>query len=56
MAGISDEHNAIWLAAFTASVNFVFTILGVWLVEKIGRKPLLIVSLIGEYVNNFAHS
>ena len=49
MSGIEDEQDAIWLAAVVAGVNFLFTILGVWLVEKIGRKRLLIVSMIGLY-------
>ena len=48
MAGISDEHLAIWLAAVTATINFFFTIVGVWLVERLGRKRLLLGSLTGE--------
>ncbi|XP_005112683.2 proton myo-inositol cotransporter [Aplysia californica] len=47
MSGVSDEHTAIWLAAVTAAVNFLFTLVGVWLVEKIGRKRLLMGSMIG---------
>ncbi|XP_046341100.2 proton myo-inositol cotransporter-like [Haliotis rufescens] len=47
MSGISDQHEAIWLSAATSSCNFIFTIIGVWLVERIGRKKLLLGSLIG---------
>lgn len=48
MTGIRDTSLAIWLAAMTAGVNFVFTILGVWLVERIGRRPLILGSLFGK--------
>ncbi|XP_067683406.1 proton myo-inositol cotransporter-like [Haliotis asinina] len=47
MSGISDKHEAIWLSAATSSCNFIFTIVGVWLVERIGRKKLLLGSLVG---------
>lgn len=47
MAGVRDQHTAIWLAAMTAGINFVFTLVGVWLVERIGRKPLILGSLLG---------
>ncbi|KAK3101098.1 hypothetical protein FSP39_000928 [Pinctada imbricata] len=47
MTGIRDQSTAIWLAAMTAGVNFVFTIVGVWLVERIGRRPLILSSLFG---------
>lgn len=48
MTGVRDTSLAIWLAAMTAGVNFVFTILGVWLVERIGRRPLILGSLVGK--------
>ncbi|KAK0063872.1 proton myo-inositol cotransporter [Biomphalaria pfeifferi] len=47
MSGVSDQQTAIWLAAVTAGINFIFTIVGVWLVERIGRKKLVMGSLIG---------
>jgi SP family myo-inositol transporter-like MFS transporter 13 len=50
MTGIRDTSLAIWLAAMTAGVNFVFTIVGVWLVERIGRRPLILGSLLGKYL------
>jgi len=50
MSGVKDESSAIWLAALTAGANFVFTLLGLYLVEKIGRKPLTLISLTGKCV------
>ncbi|XP_035829186.1 proton myo-inositol cotransporter [Aplysia californica] len=47
MAGVGDQHMAIWLSALTSSMNFLFTLVGVWLVERIGRKKLLMGSLFG---------
>lgn len=48
MSGIKEDSSAIWLSAITAAVNFVFTIFGVYLVEKVGRRPLTLGSLIGK--------
>ncbi|KAL5013890.1 hypothetical protein ScPMuIL_008160 [Solemya velum] len=47
MSGVTDERLAIWLAAMTAGVNFVFTLVGVWLVERVGRRVLILGSLTG---------
>ncbi|CAL1532975.1 unnamed protein product [Lymnaea stagnalis] len=51
MSGVSNQQTAIWLAALTAGINFLFTIVGVWLVEKIGRKKLIMGSLTGVIVS-----
>lgn len=48
-AGISNISDAIWIAAIVGSVNSGFTILGLYLIERIGRKPLLIGSLVGMF-------
>jgi len=61
MAGIQDTSTAIWLAALTAFVNFACTFVGLFLVDRIGRRPLSLGSLAGELrssrlcsiVNNF---
>ncbi|XP_068235220.1 proton myo-inositol cotransporter-like isoform X2 [Palaemon carinicauda] len=47
MAGVTDQSTAIWLAAATSSVNFFGTFIGLYLVEKVGRRPLTLGSLIG---------
>ncbi|CAJ1056132.1 proton myo-inositol cotransporter-like isoform X1 [Xyrichtys novacula] len=47
MGGVRDVKQAIWLAAATSASNFVFTMLGVWLVERVGRRKLTLGSLFG---------
>ncbi|XP_026220800.1 proton myo-inositol cotransporter-like isoform X2 [Anabas testudineus] len=47
MAGVRDDKQAIWLAAATSATNFVFTLVGVWLVERVGRRKLTVGSLLG---------
>ncbi|XP_041852292.1 proton myo-inositol cotransporter-like isoform X2 [Melanotaenia boesemani] len=47
MAGVRDDKEAIWLAAATSATNFVFTLFGVWLVERVGRRKLTLGSLLG---------
>ena len=46
MAGFPDR-DAIWLAAIPAFGNFIFTILGLILVDRIGRRKLLLGSSAG---------
>ena len=48
MSGVKSEQMAIWLAAVTAFVNFIFTFVGLWLVERIGRRKLTMGSLAGK--------
>ena len=45
--GVTSEVEAIWLASGVAGVNFIFTVLGIWLVERFGRRKLLLFSLAG---------
>ncbi|XP_072179176.1 proton myo-inositol cotransporter-like [Diadema setosum] len=47
MSGVRDTSNVIWLSAAVASVNFVFTIVGVYLVERAGRRILTLGSFTG---------
>ncbi|CAM1300375.1 SLC2A13 (predicted) [Pycnogonum litorale] len=49
MSGIGNKSKVIWLAAATASVNFLCTFIGVYLVEKIGRRKLLLASMLGVF-------
>lgn len=51
MAGISDDSQAIWLAAVTSGINFFCTFIGLYLVERIGRKPLTMASLAGTVLS-----
>ena len=48
MSGVRDTSTIIWLAAATASVNCLFTFVGLYLVEKIGRRKLTLGSLLGR--------
>lgn len=47
MAGVSDKKEAIWLAAVIAFGNFIFTFIGIYLVDRAGRRKLLLGSLAG---------
>lgn len=47
MAGFPDR-SAIWLATVPGTSNFVFTILGLLLVDRLGRRKLLIGSVSGS--------
>ncbi|XP_053717380.1 proton myo-inositol cotransporter-like [Synchiropus splendidus] len=47
MSGVRDDRLAIWLAGLTTLTNFLFTILGVWLVERVGRRKLALGSIMG---------
>ncbi|KAL0154514.1 hypothetical protein M9458_048777, partial [Cirrhinus mrigala] len=51
MSGVQDDQMAIWLAAATAFTNFLFTLVGVWLVERVGRRKLTLGSILGEDSN-----
>ena len=46
MAGF-DDRSAIWLAAVPAFGNAIFTVLGLVLVDRVGRRKLLLGSLVG---------
>uniref|UniRef100_UPI00358F9528 proton myo-inositol cotransporter n=1 Tax=Myxine glutinosa TaxID=7769 RepID=UPI00358F9528 len=47
MAGVRENSRAIWIAAGVAFTNFLGSILGVWLVERVGRRVLTLGSLAG---------
>ncbi|KAK3558876.1 hypothetical protein QTP86_032138 [Hemibagrus guttatus] len=51
MAGVRDDKRAIWLSAVTAFTNFLFTLVGVWLVERVGRRKLTLGSILGTAVS-----
>ena len=47
MAGVTNDSAAIWISAGVASVNWLCTFIGLFLVERIGRRTLLLMSLTG---------
>lgn len=47
MAGFENENVAIWLGCVITAINFVANCFGVYLVERVGRRPLTLVSLLG---------
>eukprot|EP00050_Salpingoeca_kvevrii_P016340 m.54604 g.54604 ORF g.54604 m.54604 type:complete len:542 (-) comp6855_c0_seq2:34-1659(-) len=46
-AGITSDSLAIWLAAAIAGGNFAFTLVGMYFVERSGRRKLLLASILG---------
>ena len=52
MAGFQDR-DAIWLAAIPAFGNFLFTLVGLLLVDHLGRRKLLIASMSGVILTLF---
>ena len=51
MAGVHDKSLAVWIAAAIDAIYTVFTAFGIYLVEKIGRRPLLLTSLFGTIIS-----
>ena len=47
MSGVEDDSTVIWLSAVVAFVNFLFTLVGVYLVERVGRRVLTLGSFTG---------
>ncbi|KAE8882291.1 Proton myo-inositol cotransporter [Phytophthora fragariae] len=49
MAGFTDPSTAIWLSALVSFSNFIFTFVGIYLVERAGRRILTLGSLAGVF-------
>lgn len=47
MSGVSNKSLAVWLSTITASFNFIFSFVGIYLVERAGRRLLTLASLAG---------
>ncbi|RHY68786.1 hypothetical protein DYB34_008055 [Aphanomyces astaci] len=54
LPGFSDPSTAIWLAAVVAFSDFAFTFVGIYLVDRLGRRPLTLGSLLGVIVSLLA--
>ncbi|ETI34767.1 hypothetical protein F443_18778 [Phytophthora nicotianae P1569] len=50
MAGFTDPTTAIWLSALVSFSNFIFTFVGIYLVERAGRRLLTLGSLAGVFL------
>ena len=51
LSGVYDKNAAVWMAALTAILNFCINFLGIYLVEKIGRRKLTLYSLAGVIIS-----
>jgi len=51
MSGVSSDSHAVWLAALTAFINFSFTFVGLVLVERVGRRKLVLGSIGGVTIS-----
>ncbi len=47
MAGFKDDSTAIWISAVVSFSNFIFTFVGIYLVDRSGRRLLTLGSLAG---------
>jgi SP family myo-inositol transporter-like MFS transporter 13 len=54
MAGFKDDSTAIWMSAIVSFSNFIFTFVGIYLVDRTGRRKLTLASLAGVIVSLFA--
>ncbi|KAG7385589.1 hypothetical protein PHYPSEUDO_001241 [Phytophthora pseudosyringae] len=51
MAGFTDQTTAVWLSALVSFSNFIFTFVGIYLVERAGRRLLTLGSLAGVFLS-----
>lgn len=51
MSGVHDKSEAVWMASATANMNFLVNFLGIYLVERLGRRWLTLTSLMGVIVS-----
>ena len=48
MSGVGSKRTAIWFAALVAFLNFLFSWVGYCLIDRVGRRKLLLASLAGS--------
>lgn len=53
-AGFTSESAAIWATVSVGFINVLSTLIALWLIDKVGRKPLLYAGLAGMVVALFA--
>ncbi|RLN57395.1 hypothetical protein BBJ28_00002693 [Nothophytophthora sp. Chile5] len=51
LAGFTDPTTAIWLSALVSFSNFLFTFVGISLVDRLGRRLLTLGSLVGIFMS-----
>jgi len=51
MAGLELAASALFATIGIGTINFLMTIFALWLVDNVGRKPLLIIGLIGMIIS-----
>ncbi|NGX32133.1 MAG: Arabinose-proton symporter [Candidatus Anoxychlamydiales bacterium] len=49
-SGIESPHFAMLLVASVTTVNILATLISIWLIDKVGRRPLLITSTLGMMI------
>lgn len=47
MAGINDNSKAVWFSTAVAGANAVFTVVSLFLIDRVGRRKLLLSTMIG---------
>lgn len=52
-AGFTSESAAIWATITVGVINVLSTLIALWLIDKVGRKPLLYVGLAGMVIALF---
>ena len=53
MAGYASEPSAIFATIGIGIVNVIMTLVALWLIDRVGRRPLLVVGLIGMSLSLF---
>lgn len=46
-AGFAEAKSALWATILVGTTNFVITIVSLWIIDKVGRKPLLLIGTAG---------